>query len=98
MSVVPIRPDVEAPEQASDFGYRQMPVVPVAEIETPEPESNKVDTAVSRWPTLVELVLGLLAYLLIAIGWVAGLISVPCNWCWGALRTGWDSARRGAGL
>jgi hypothetical protein len=39
-----------------------------------------------------------LASVLFAVGWLVGIVSVPCNWCMGALRAGWYDARRRGGL
>lgn len=33
------------------------------------------------------------AALLYALGWAAGLVAVVAVWCWSAMAVGWDDAR-----
>lgn len=41
----------------------------------------------------VRLLLTVIAALLYAIGWVAGVVSLLVVWCFTALAVGWDDAR-----
>ena len=41
----------------------------------------------------MRLLLTLVAALLYAVGWCAGLVSLLAVWCWSALAVGWDEAR-----
>lgn len=42
----------------------------------------------------MKALLTLLAALLYALGWSAGLVAVVVVWCWSAMAVGWDDARR----
>ena len=42
----------------------------------------------------MRVLLTLLAALLYALGWAAGLVAVAAVWCWSAMAVGWDDARR----
>jgi hypothetical protein len=83
MTVAPIRPEIEAPV-AHDFGYQ--PALQPAEEAT---------NAVVKYENPLLL---MLAWVLFLMGWLVGLVSIPCNWTLGALRVGWDSARRLGGI
>lgn len=41
----------------------------------------------------MRLLLTLLAALLYALGWAAGLLGIAVLWCWSAMAVGWDDAR-----
>lgn len=43
--------------------------------------------------SLFRFPLMILAGVLYAIGWLAGLIADAAVWCWSAMAVGWDSAR-----
>lgn len=71
----------------------------VAPVRPDIPEANvSRETTVTRWPKMTTLVAMVLAAVLYAIGWLVGLLSIPCNWCMGALRVGWNDARRRGGI
>lgn len=63
-----------------------------------EPESTPATRERPRFPNLTTITAMVLAAVLFAIGWLVGIVSVPCNWCMGALRAGWYDARRRGGL
>lgn len=42
----------------------------------------------------MKLLATVLAALLYAIGWVAGIVAVALSWLWSALAVGWDDAHR----
>jgi hypothetical protein len=42
----------------------------------------------------VRLLATVLAAVLYAIGWVAGVVAVALRWLWSALAVGWDDAHR----
>lgn len=66
-------------------------------IETDRPLSA-VQDGESQPLTPFRVVLTVLAALLFAIGWAAGLLSVLLGWVWAAVRVGWIDARRRAGV
>ena len=43
---------------------------------------------------MVKLALMLVAAILYAMGWTAGMIALGSLWCWSAMAVGWDDARR----
>jgi hypothetical protein len=42
---------------------------------------------------VLRLLLTVIAAVLYAAGWLAGLVSLLVVWCWLALAVGWDDAR-----
>ena len=42
----------------------------------------------------MRLALTILAALLYALGWVAGIVHVALRWLWSAAAVGWDDAHR----
>jgi hypothetical protein len=54
---------------------------------------SSLTNSVSQGGRFVRLLLVVIAALLYAIGWAAGLVAVVVVWCWSAMAVGWDDAR-----
>jgi hypothetical protein len=70
------------------------PEAPVRDIYPAGPQEPETTEVVKYENPLLLLI----AWLLFALGWVVGLVSIPLNWTRGALLVGWDSARRLGGI